>query len=169
MIRTAVILFFFFFLSESKVYSQNKNKKVTRYHATIDNYNLDKYCYQGGQQEINFCLNEVDKKLSDILQVKYGCLVSYYESEINKYSTSINDTLILTDLKKQKQFLISSQTAWRKLTKANALFWSTGGGTITPMHVAQSSIKDIKDRLLWLDSIIEEEGQGNVRQVLSCK
>ena len=55
------------------------------------------------------------------------------------------------------------------MQKKILLFGRLGGGTITPMYVAQSLIKDEKDRLIWLDSIIEEEGQGDETEVLKCE
>jgi hypothetical protein len=51
----------------------------------------------------------------------------------------------------------------------NASYYESGGGTITPMLSAQSIIKDFRDRLEWLDNLIEEEGQGNQAKVLKCK
>ncbi len=135
---------------------------------TIDKYNFDKDCYDGAQQEINYCLSNVSKKLSEIVQKKFECLVSYFDLKINEYSFS-KDTSLVADYIKEKQFLTSSQLAWEKLAEENASFWEIGGGTITPMYVAISLIKDKKDRLIWLDSIIEEEGQGDVIVVLKCE
>lgn len=167
--RTLTILIFLFLLVGNNVFAQSNDIKEAKYSQAINKYNLDKDCGDGGQQEINFCLSIAEKKILNILQVKYDCLIAYCDGQISKYSISAKDSSILTDLKKQKQLLISSQTAWRKLADENASFWEIGGGTITPMYVAQSFIKDIKDRLIWLDDIIEEEGQGNVKEVLKCK
>ncbi len=135
---------------------------------SYDKYNFDKDCYNGGQQEVNYCLSNVSVKLSKIVQNKYECLIAYFDLKIKKYSSS-KDTSIVADYIKEKQFLISSQVTWRKLADENASFWEIGGGTITPMYVAQSLIKDEKDRLIWLDSIIEEEGQGDETEVLKCE
>jgi len=135
----------------------------------IDKYNFDKDCDQGGQQNINVCYTKAEEKLSKIMEIKYECVTAYFDIQIKKYSSSIADTSIVANYIKEKQFLISSQTAWRKLADENARFLEIGGGTITPMYVAKSLIKDIKDRLKWLDGVIEEEGQGNEIKVLKCK
>jgi uncharacterized protein YecT (DUF1311 family) len=136
----------------------------------IDKYNLDSACYSmDGQQDVNYCLFEAKNKLSKIMQIKFDCLIAYFDFEIIKYSSSIEDTSIVADYIQEKQLLISSQNDWSKLTEDNARFWGIGGGSISPMYVAESLIKDIKDRLKWLDDIIEEEGQGNVIEVLRCE
>ena len=133
-----------------------------------DKYNFDKDCYNGGQQDVNYCLSNVSDTLSKIVQLKYECLIAYFDLKIKKHSFS-KDTSIVADYIKEKQFLVSSQITWRKLADENASFWEIGGGTITPMYVAQSLIKDEKDRLIWLDSIIVEEGQGDETEVLKCE
>jgi hypothetical protein len=43
---------------------------------------------------------------------------------------------------------------------ANSNFWKNGGGTISSQYAAESLIKDLKDRILFLEMIIAEESQG---------
>ena len=64
--------------------------------------------------------------------------------------------------------MISSQETWRVLKKQNAEFWSDGGGSVTNQYIAESVIKDCKDRLVWLDNVIEEAGQGQT-DILKCE
>jgi uncharacterized protein YecT (DUF1311 family) len=165
---TLTILILLFLFSDIKVYSQNKVPTSPQQSQSNEKYNFDKDCGDGGQQDINYCLSEAEKKLIKILQIKYECLIAYFDKEIKEYSSSVKDRSILVDLKQEKQFLISSQIAWRKLADENASFWGLGGGTQMPMYVAESLIKDTKDRLKWLDNVIEE-GQGPVNEVLNCE
>lgn len=167
MIRILAILFFICLLVQINAYSQNKSSKPINTER-IDKYDVDNNCDEGGQQEMNYCLSEAEKKLLKIMLTKYKCLIAYFDSQINEYA-SPKDSAILADVLKQKKYLISSQKAWKKLADQNAAYWNIGGGTITPMYVAQSFIKDIKDRLYWLDNIIEEEGQGDEVEVLKCQ
>lgn len=134
---------------------------------TIEKYNLDQNCYdESGQQEINICYLKAAEKLSEILQTKYDCIMAFLDNRIMDYSNK--DTIMVTYYSKMKQNIISSQEIWDKLKKENALFYD-GGGTITPMLIGQSLIRDIKDRLSRLDDYIEYIGQGNDDKILKCE
>jgi uncharacterized protein YecT (DUF1311 family) len=135
---------------------------------TINKYNLDKDCNQGGQQEMNVCYGKAMEKLSKIMQTKYECLINYLDNRI-KYYYSIKDTSSFFEYKKMKLFISTSQTIWEELQIENASFYKSGGGTITPMLVSESLIMDLKDRLMRLDDFIEEIGQGDDTEVLKCK
>src|ERR1035437_5725735 len=96
--------------------------------SKFNTYNIDSVCDTvDGQQNVNYCLGEAQKKLNKIMQTKFECLVDYYNSEIIEYSISKNDSSIAIDLKNKRQFLISSQTYWRKFSEDNASFWEIGG------------------------------------------
>ena len=130
-------------------------------------YDLDKKCYSLDQQPLNSCLAETGTKLEKIIEKKYNCILNYLLSEIEDCSTSKCEDLEY--YKKNRNDLISSQKAWVTLKNKNAEFWSGGGGTFTNQYIAESIIKDCKDRLEWLDNIIEEEGQGNHVEILKCE
>ncbi|MCX6269700.1 MAG: hypothetical protein NTU44_00485 [Bacteroidetes bacterium] len=132
-----------------------------------DKYNCDKNCNTGGQQDMNFCLSKAQEKLSKIMQIKYECLIGFFDAKINYFARK--DSLIASDYLRMKKRIISSQFTWEKLKKENADFYKDGGGTITPMLIIQSLIKDLKDRLKWLDDVIEELGQGDESEVLKCE
>jgi uncharacterized protein YecT (DUF1311 family) len=132
-------------------------------------YDLDKKCYslEQQQQPLNACLAETVTKLEKIVEIKYNCILNYLQSEIEDCSTSKCEDLEYYI--KNKNDFINSQKAWVNLKDKNAAFWSGGGGTITNQYIAESIIKDCKDRLVWLDNIIEEEGQGNETRILKCE
>lgn len=130
-------------------------------------YDLDKKCYASDQQALNSCLAETGIKLEKIIEKKYHCILNYLQSEIEDCLASKCEDLEY--YRKNRNDLISSQKAWVTLKDKNAEFWSGGGGTITNQYVAESIIKDCKDRLKWLDNIIEEKGQGNQVKILKCE
>jgi len=130
-------------------------------------YELDKKCYSLGQQQpLNACLSEKAEKLRKIVEEKYNCILNYLQKEIeNCAKEKCEDLEYYT---KHKNDLVSSQKAWRTLREKNSEFWSGGGGTITNQYIAESLIKDCKDRLTWLDNVIEEAGQGQT-DILKCE
>jgi uncharacterized protein YecT (DUF1311 family) len=134
---------------------------------TSPKYNLDENCSEGGQQNMNYCFSKAVDTLKKIMNVKYTCITRFLDSKIKYYSK--NDTSQVSDYKKMKRIIISSQKIWVKLQAENVSFYEGGGGTITPMLVAQSLIMDLKDRLRRLDEFIKEIGQGDDSAVLNCK
>jgi hypothetical protein len=130
-------------------------------------YELDKKCYLLEQQQpLNACLSEKADKLKKIVEEKYNCILNYLQKEIEECAKEkCDDKDYYT---KHKNDLISSQETWRVLKKQNAQFWSDGGGSITNQYIAESVIKDCKDRLVWLDNVIEEAGQGQT-DILKCE
>jgi len=129
-------------------------------------YNYDEKCDDGDQQSINICLSNAIKKFALVTDNKYNCIIKYLDAEIK---SDENDNEIKSQYIKMKASLISSQTTWEKLKEQNSDFYSGGGGTETPMLIGQSIIKDYKDRLVWLDNLIEYEGQGNETKILKCE
>jgi hypothetical protein len=132
-----------------------------------DKYNFDKDCFDGDQQDINICYSKAITKFSKVMEKKYNCIISYFDTQIKYYSN--NDKEIESEYAKMKAKLISSQNTWEKLKEQNSDFYDGGGGTETPMLIGQSIVKDYKDRLTWLDNLIEEEGQGNEMELLKCE
>lgn len=119
------------------------------------------YCYeQDGQQNVNYCLSVIVNELEVILQTKFECILQYYDNEIERSSRNKKDSQIVTNIKNQKRSLKLSQKHWKKMQDANSEYWNLGGGTISGQYVAESLIKDLKDRILFLDNIISEESQG---------
>ncbi|MEO8516927.1 MAG: lysozyme inhibitor LprI family protein [Flavobacterium sp.] len=149
-----VLFFFYNILMFSQTESQN-NK-----------YDFDKKCGDGNQQSINICLSNAITKLSEVMDKKYNYIVAYLNTQIKSYT---GDKEIQAAYIKMKANLVTSQATWRKLKDQNAEFYSGGGGTETPMLIGQSIIKDYKDRLIWLDNLIEEEGQGNETKILKSE
>lgn len=131
-----------------------------------DKYNFDKDCGDGNQADINICLYNATTKLSKIVEEKYNCIIAYLDTEIKD---SNNDPEIEAQYVKMKASLIASQATWKKLKEQNSDFYRINDGTETPMWVSQSIIKDYKDRLSWLDNLIEYEGQGNEIKILKCE
>lgn len=131
-----------------------------------EKYNFDKGCGDGNQQEINICLYNAAIKLSKIAEEKYNCIIAYLDSEIKN---SKDDPETEAQYAKMKASLISSQATWKKLKEQNSDFYNSNNGTETPMLMSQSNIKDYKDRLAWLDNLIEQEGQGNKIEILKCE
>lgn len=130
-------------------------------------YELDEECYLlEEQQNLNACLSEKAEKLKKIVEEKYNCILNYLQKEIEECKKE--KCKDLDYYKKHKNDLISSQEIWRVLKKQNAEFWSDGGGSITNQYIAESVIKDCKDRLVWLDNVIEEDGQGQT-DILKCE
>jgi uncharacterized protein YecT (DUF1311 family) len=103
------------------------------------------------------------------MEKKYNCIITYFNSQIKYYSSNDNDNQ--AQYIKMKADLVSSQATWEKLKNQNSDFYSRGkdSGTETPMLISQSIVKDYKDRLMWLDNLIEQEGQGNETQLLKCE
>ena len=151
------ILSIIFALQSFLIFGQTKQQN--------DKYNFDKDCGDGSQQAINICLYEATTKLSKIVEKKYNCIIAYLDTEIKK---SKNNNEIEAQYVKMKVSLISSQATWKKLKEQNSDFYNVSDGTETPMLVSQSIIKDYKDRLIWLDNLIEVEGQGGTR-ILKCE
>lgn len=148
-----------FFLQSILIFSQNSETK--------DKYNLDNNCYEGTQQDINYCLSKLELKLSKDIQIKYDCIIAYFDLKIKYYTE--RDTSIATDYIKMKKSITESQATWGKLKMENASFYTGDDGSETPMFIGQSLIKDDLDRLKWMDNLIEEEGQGNETEILKCK
>lgn len=115
---------------------------------------------QEGQQNINYCLSLIITDLDRIMKSKLVCILKYFNNEIENYSISKEDTEFVTDLKNQKQSFLISQEYWQKMYDANSNFWENGGGTISSQYVAESLIKDLIDRILFLEMIIAEKSQG---------
>lgn len=133
-----------------------------------DKYNFDKDCGDRNQSDMNICLYNATTKLSKIVENKYNCIVTYLDAEI-KDSENYPDPEIQAQYIKMKAVLIASQATWENLKKLNSDFYNVNDGTETPMLVSQSIIKDYKDRLAWLDNLIEQEGQGNNVGILKCE
>lgn len=129
-------------------------------------YNDDRNCYALEQQQsLNICLAEQAEKLKKRVEEKYNCILNYLQREIESCEKETCEDLNF--YKKNKNDLIRSQVTWNTLRLQNATFWEGGGGSITNQYIAESLIKDCKDRLKWLDSIIEEAGQGQTA-ILKC-
>lgn len=138
--------------------------QVDSYFIQVDNYfQYERGCDTGGQQWTNICLIEAEKKLSGLIDKKYNCIISYLDSRIALKS---NNKEALEELKQEKESVVESQKTWGKLSKENQSYYKNGGGTMTPMLLAESLINDDKDRLRKLDDIIEDLAQG--RNGLRC-
>lgn len=148
------------FLQSLIAFGQNEQTQT-------DKYNFDKECHEADTQtDVNICLYEASVKLSKVVKKKYDCIMAYFESEIKSNS---DNPEIQSYFIKNKKDLALSQSTWEKLKEQNGEFYNGGGGTETPMLISQSIIKDYKDRLAWLDNLIEEEGQGKNNPLMKCE
>jgi len=130
-------------------------------------YEIDKRCYSLGQQQsLNACLSEKAEKLEQIVEEKYSCILNYLQKEIEACAKEKCEDL--NEYTEHKNNLIGSQETWRVLKKQNAKFWSDGSGSVANQYIAESIIKDCKDRLVWLDNVIEEEVQGQTA-IIKCE
>lgn len=129
-------------------------------------YDFDKDCGDGTQTEMNICYYEATVELSKVMKKKYDCIMAYFDSEIKANS---DDPETQAYYIKNKKDLALSQATWEKLKEQDGEFYNGGGGTETPMLISQSIIKDYKDRLSWLDNLIEVEGQGNNNPLMKCE
>ena len=138
----------------------NSQKKTSK-------YEIDKKCYSLTQQQpLNGCLTEKAIILKKKVEDKYNCILNYLQKKIENCNKEKCEEFEY--YKKHKDNLISSQKTWRTLKKQNAEFWDGGGGSITPMYIAESVIQDCKDRLNWLDNVIEEAEQGGT-EISKCQ
>ncbi len=155
--RPILIAFFIFF--SCNLIAQNLDTTNAQVYIDFEVKRSD--CYeQDGQQNVNYCLSVLVSDLELIMKTKFDCIIRYYDNKIEEYSRNKKDSLIIADLTYQKSSLLLSQENWRKLSDSNSNYWDSGGGTISGQYVAESLIKDIKDRMLFLDNIISEENQG---------
>lgn len=113
-----------------------------------------------GQQDINSCLSVIMEEHEAIMQAKLECITLYFDNKIAEYSSDKNSSDIVKDLTRQKQSLITSQECWQKMHEANSAYWAIGGGSISEQYLAENSIKDLQERIVFLDCVISEESQG---------
>jgi hypothetical protein len=123
-------------------------------------YVYEKGCDTGGQQDVNRCLSIASTRLSELVNFKYNCIISYLENKIREYSISKKDSEIAGPYKREKESLVLSEVTWNTLVKQNLLYYKGAGGTMTPMLESLSLIDDCKDRLRTLDEIEGDLGQG---------
>jgi uncharacterized protein YecT (DUF1311 family) len=75
-----LILFLLVFLITTVSFAQTSKQK--------SEYNFEKDCYSGGQQDANYCLSKAVEKYSRVMNQKYTCILNYLDSQINYYSKS---------------------------------------------------------------------------------
>ena len=125
-------------------------------HSEEHKYNFSLPCDSlSTQAAMNNCSYEKYKLIDSVVSSKFDCIVSYLESQKNK-SIAKKDKYMIDYFDKVINSLIISHHKWKELSNANMEIAHNyyKGGSIRPLMVNVSAIKDALNRLSKLDSII---------------
>lgn len=114
-------------------------------------------CYDGSQAEMNMCSYNEYRYYNSLLTVRFKETTDQIKTDMESYKDMLTESEVEI-YEQQISSLERSQEAWLKFREENAsvLSYQYYGGSIEPLMVNTQRIRDTKERLMFLDDLLEE-------------